>query len=511
MATVKTQRTVTAVVAVVVGLVASTLVMGNVSAAAGDTVTGSTFEGIDGDLTPTTGKSDWSGTAGSNVLRAPEKLDPNTGALDDSFAGGMKEDTQTLAFVTGSIPSNKSDLTVLRLATENAAIEGRDIFLHLAWQRAQTLGSANMDFEFNQNKCELTTAGLPTTGSSCESTLHKIPTRRAGDMLIAYDFGGNSSTVDLGVYRWLDATLVGTGNDPNGLLALGCEASSAIPCWSARQDLSTIGAVGEISGDRKFGEASINLNTLLGRTTCTAFGSVYLKSRSSSSFTAQMKDFIGPLAQGVTNCHQKAPGRININKSDDAAAPVAATFQLFTDVADPSSTTGGRMPGSAVSGKVCTTSTSDTAEGVDPFVAAGNCSITGIDPGNGGANTGTWYWVVEGTVTNGVFTEGTPAGHGADPTYGTRRRIQVMDASGNTYSMSFVNPRLYKIVVLVCQGTSSLVASSITAFGATTAATSHGPTALGSTAQSAVCGLTGGATYSGSKATLNAITGVAIP
>ena len=57
---------------------------------------------------------------------------------------------------------------------------------------------------------------------------------------------------------------------------------------------------------RTFGEAAINLTDsgILpgGGTTCAGFGSAYLKSRSSDSFTAAIKDFIAPIPVNITNC-----------------------------------------------------------------------------------------------------------------------------------------------------------------------------------------------------------------
>ena len=60
-----------------------------------------------------------------------------------------------------------------------------------------------------------------------------------------------------------------------------------------------------------FGEAAINLTAagVFPPGTCTAFGSAFLKSRSSASFPAEIKDFIAPQPVNISNC-----GRIIINK-----------------------------------------------------------------------------------------------------------------------------------------------------------------------------------------------------
>jgi hypothetical protein len=58
---------------------------------------------------------------------------------------------------------------------------------------------------------------------------------------------------------------------------------------------------GELSA-RTFGEAAISFDALFGADACGEFGSAYLKSRSSDSFTAALKDFVPPLQVDIGNC-----------------------------------------------------------------------------------------------------------------------------------------------------------------------------------------------------------------
>jgi hypothetical protein len=53
---------------------------------------------------------------------------------------------------------------------------------------------------------------------------------------------------------------------------------------------------------RTFGGASIDLDVAFGSGACRSCGSAYLKSRSSDSFTAALKDFIAPIGVNVSNC-----------------------------------------------------------------------------------------------------------------------------------------------------------------------------------------------------------------
>jgi hypothetical protein len=64
---------------------------------------------------------------------------------------------------------------------------------------------------------------------------------------------------------------------------------------------------------RTFGEAQLDFHALTGgAATCMSFGSAYLKSRSSDSFTAALKDFIAPAPLGLNNC-----GTVRIRKETD--------------------------------------------------------------------------------------------------------------------------------------------------------------------------------------------------
>src|SRR5215204_3533971 len=256
---------------------------------------GSTFEGNDGNLVVnTTGGTDWA--TAPNRVRGDDLA---SGRDDNSFGQGTKEDDPAVTVVTGSIPPQKSDLTRFYIASEFANSKN---FLYLAWERSNVLGSANMDFEINK----LTQPNLTTTGP-------KTLSRSAGDLLITFDFGGSGSPV-LGLLRW-----VTTGATSQ------CFSSNSLPCWGNRVNLSAAGfAEGAVNSVTvtdpianvslpalEFGEASINMTDagIFPAGQCTAFGSAFLKSRSSASFPAEVKDFVAPQPVNISNC-----GRITIRK-----------------------------------------------------------------------------------------------------------------------------------------------------------------------------------------------------
>src|SRR5438093_3822626 len=122
--------------------------------AASGALSGSTFESSDGNFTVnTTGNSDW--VNAPNRTRTDETA---VGSNDNSFGQGTKEDVSAASVVTGSIPPNKSDLS--RFYTGSEKTSAGVTYLYLAWERLNTLGSANMDFELNQ-----ASTNFPTTGN----------------------------------------------------------------------------------------------------------------------------------------------------------------------------------------------------------------------------------------------------------------------------------------------------------------------------------------------------------
>jgi hypothetical protein len=452
------------------------------------------FESNDGN-TPRddAGFDDW------DTVTAVVKPDSASGATDESFGQGTKEDTAVPTVVNGSIPPNKSDLTEFRVY-QNKGTDTHD-YLYLLWRRTNTLGSANMDFEFNQS----------TTTSANGVT----PVRTAGDILITFDFASGGNKVELGLLRWLTS-------GPNS----NCEANGATTaagCWGNRVDLDASGnADGAVSADQRLGEAAIDLTDTVFGTSCVGFGGAYLKSRSSDAFTAALKDFIPPAAVNIANCGRiviekvtdpdpdptdtsfaftltdgpsqlnesfslknggsfdtgadilagsgyvaaetvptgwelvsatcddgspvtnisvsvgetvtctftnRTRGSVLIHKQDDAGNPLAgARFTLFVDAAP--------LDGAAPHGAEDTATFLSCTTDID-----GNCIISNVPPGQ--------YWVVE---TLGV------------PNYATAPDQNIVVGAGQTVGpLTFVDPRLHVVIVLVChEGTNTLAPSLVT-------------------------------------------------
>lgn len=387
-------------------IVCLSVLMGSAGVAFAASLPGSNFEidtdanlKVDGTSPPAI---DWANATGKIV-----KPDEPSGANDDSFGQGSKEDTAVPSPVLGSIPPNKSDLKTFGIYTENT---GAKKFLHVFWHRVQEpSGTTNMDFEFN--KSSTTSANLVT------------PVRTSGDVLLQYDLSQGGTNPTLWLSLWIDGT-----ETPAPKTKADCEASSALPCWEKRINLSSAGfATGSINttaildadsaglgpvSARTFGEASIDFSVFnqTGSSGCVTFGSAYLKSRSSDSFTSALKDFIAPISAQVSNC-----ASLKVIKQDDNGQLLGGVlFQVFANNVPYA---GSYNPSPGEDGNTvlysCTTATTGST--------LGTCMIANVLAGE--------YWVKESAA---------PAGYSiADP---SSQRATVV-AGGSEVELTFTNPR----------------------------------------------------------------------
>jgi hypothetical protein len=305
------------------------------------------------------------------------KADTTSGPTDESFGQGTKEDTAVPTVVDGSIPPNKSDLKFFGLYQEGGSTSG---FLNLYWSRVQEpQGTTNMDFEFNQKRA--------AAGQGNGVT----PLRTAGDLLVIYDLSQGGTRPVLSIREWTGSAWGPATNLTASGKATGSINTSPIPT----ADADGLGA----HSARTFGEAQLDLSAIFDPNVCESFGSAYLKSRSSDSFTAALKDFVPPQAITLSNC-----GSVKITKKDDAGSALAgAEFTLYEDN-DP--TGGTRGPEDTITTQTCTTG------------ADGTCEILNVLQGQ--------YWVVETK---------TPANHD------TAADQHLTVVANEQVSVTFINPR----------------------------------------------------------------------
>ena len=198
-----------------------------------------------------------------------------------------------------------------------------------------------MDFEFNQSS---TSSGNGVT-----------PVRTAGDVLVAYDLSQGGTVPTISVHFWDGSAWGPAQNLSQTGKATGSINLAAIPAAESDGLIAT-GQLDPLT----FGEASVDVDAILPPGTCSALGSVYLKSRSSDSFTAALKDFIAPAPVNVSNC-----ATITIRKVTEPTGDTTTSFQYDT--------TGGLSPASF--------SLKDGGVQVYSGVQAGAFSVTeAVDP-----------------------------------------------------------------------------------------------------------------------------------
>jgi fimbrial isopeptide formation D2 family protein/uncharacterized repeat protein (TIGR01451 family) len=278
-------------------------------------LSGTFFNATDGNLVDNSGPEvDWCTPAPNR----DEGFDTPSGATDTSFSSSNnKEDSDVPTLSLGTIPNNKDDL--LREYVASETING-DLFVYLAWVRADSTGTSTIDFEFNQS------AQVSSNGVT------KV--RTDGDLLVTFDFQANPGSqggyaVNLELRTWSSGTAdqpdptsspVNTGKwinevdlDDLALAEGSVNGSDVTDCVSGDVTLAT----------GTFGEAALNLSDILGGS-CKSFGSLFTKSRSSNSFSADLKDRIDPLPVNFNTC-----GQITILKQDEHQQPLGgATFSV---------------------------------------------------------------------------------------------------------------------------------------------------------------------------------------
>ena len=354
---------------------------------------GSTFEAGDGDLgVNTAGNHDWNGptiqpincgttvpTVGTNCSTDLSKIvNGNASSSDNAFGQGTKEDNAAVTVVDGSIPPNKSDL--IRFYVNSEFANGNN-FLYLAWERSNVLGTANMDFEINQ----VTTPGLGSPGP------HTI-NRTAGDLLVTYDFSQGGTVPTVGLLFWVTS-------GPTSQ----CFSSNSLPCWgNAATNINSSDSQGAINLNNEtdtnppppfgslanpttmpaftFGEVGLNLTALgvFPSGTCRAFGSAFLKSRASTAFGSEVKDFVTPVPVNISNC-----GEVVIIKHTDPRG-LNQSFSYTSNLSGGQLTCTQSTP-TSFSLNDNGNSTSDNAANTQDckFVPAGSYNVTeGTEPAN---------------------------------------------------------------------------------------------------------------------------------
>jgi hypothetical protein len=281
----------------------------------------------------------------SGVLVKP---DSGTGSSDDSFTGGTSENDVTPIIASGSIPPNKSDLQDFGIYRESNNTSGK--ILNLFWSRLNSpSGTVDKDFELNKLACDGTAATCSDNAPANQQAKYVTPLRSNGDKLITYDLASGGTVPTISIYTWSGSATTGSWGTGT-VISSGGPSGEALGAINfdqlAQKDTGGIGTKDPLT----FGEVSISYKALFsGSGTCGTFGSVYLKSRSSNTFTDEMKDFISPEPVQITNCTTlstqvtSATGTINTASTDTATltgATANATGTISFNVYGPFSGSG---------------------------------------------------------------------------------------------------------------------------------------------------------------------------
>jgi hypothetical protein len=291
-----------------------------------DPLPGSSFQGADGNQNDAAPRIDWQ--AMEAMGRAYHSPDPN--ASDTAFEDGSKEDEPgdwDLTTEAGGVNPGKDNILDGWSALDQG---GAEAFLYLGFARENAEGSAFLAFELNHDT-RLWHNGTAT-----------IPCRRTGDVLVSYEPEGND--VDVVIQRWVTlATDPDTGCATRGRLD---EHAAFRPNIDAQGAINSSAIAARLPGfydgtvpAGRFGEAALNLSRIFEGgfdDACFSFGSVWLHSRSSTSESSNLQDYVAPEGLAVRTC--AASGTkfhdLNGNGSRDSGEPGLARWVIWADYDD---------------------------------------------------------------------------------------------------------------------------------------------------------------------------------
>ncbi len=312
---------------------------------AGNTV--GSFE-IDGNLTvdhlvPPSEPIDWDSNPFPAALTT---FTDGTGSTDDIFGQGSKENDQSSwVCTTGSAPP-KDDI-VNEISVNGAPPVAGEIafrffpvsgvqkqFLYANWSRLSNNGDAHIDYEFNQT--DPSTNPVP----GCP----QLPLRTPGDFLIAFDTQFGGALIGVSAFKWTGTTFVPLSVGSQGIL------------WDAAVNTAPSITGLTATGINLFGELALNVSDTIGEIPCNKVLFVAMKTRASTSLSAELKDRTrvkpvnftvfnpaGANASGNASAAQIQDRLLGINQVLPAATPATCTQGVCSSQSGIGSTSNGNQ------------------------------------------------------------------------------------------------------------------------------------------------------------------------
>ncbi len=252
----------------------------NRSTLAGNTV--GSFE-IDGNLTadhsvPPTEPIDWNSSPFPAALTT---FTDGRGSTDDIFGMGSKENDQSTWICTAGSAPAKDDV-VNEISINGAPPIAGEIafrffpvsgvekqFLYANWSRLSNNGDAHIDYEFNQAD--------PSTNPA-SSTCPQLALRTPGDFLISFDTQFGGAILNVSAFTWNGTTFVPLSVGSQGIL------------WDAAVNTAASITGLTVTGTNLFGELALNVSDTIGTIPCNKVLFVSMKTRASTSLSAELKD-----------------------------------------------------------------------------------------------------------------------------------------------------------------------------------------------------------------------------
>ena len=291
-----------------------------------DPLPGSSFQGADGNQDDASPLRDWQFLQAEGAVQ--HSHDPND--EDSAFKGGSKEDEPgewDFAVESGGVNPGKANI---RDAWSSVRHPVGNAFLYLGFTREAAQGTTFLAFELNTDE------RLWNNGKAV------IPCRRTGDVLVSYEAQGND--VNVVIQRWItESTDAVTGCARTGRLD---PYTGFTPNEDAQGAINAGPITGRLPGayagtvpKERFGETALNLARLLEEgfgDDCLSFRSVWLHSRSSTSESSNMQDYVAPQPLDVRTCSASGTKFFDrdadgVRDSDDPGIP---RFLIFADYDD---------------------------------------------------------------------------------------------------------------------------------------------------------------------------------